>query len=145
MKDNSSGITGILGIAVCVGLFLAARKFFPSLATLMLWLAGIAGVVIVVLIGLVIYFSVTGKNFAPYWHSPLFIYNTSIVQYGLDCGYKFVSYQLDSMDWIDKNDRKVNSKFYMNNEKLILRLFQNLKPSQTVLFSTGFNGIERDE
>ena len=62
MKDNSSGITGILGIAVCVGLFLAARKFFPSLATLMLWLAGIAGVVIVVLIGLVIYFSVTGNR-----------------------------------------------------------------------------------
>lgn len=62
MKNNSSGITGILGIAVCVGLFLAARKFFPSLATLMLWLAGIAGVVIVVLIGLVIYFSVTGNK-----------------------------------------------------------------------------------
>ena len=61
MKDNSSGITGILGIAVCVALFLAARKFFPSLATLMLWLAGIAGVVIVILLGLVIYFSVTGK------------------------------------------------------------------------------------
>ena len=33
----------------------------------------------------------------------------------------------------------------MNNEKLILRLLENLKPSQTVLFSTGFNGIERDE
>ena len=49
------------------------------------------------------------------------------------------------MDWIDKNDRKVNSKYYMNNEKLILRLLQNLKPSETVLFSTGFNGIERDE
>ena len=62
MKNNSSGITGILGIAVCVGLFLLARKFFPSLATLMLCLAGIAGVVIVVLIGLVIYFSVTGNR-----------------------------------------------------------------------------------
>lgn len=91
------------------------------------------------------YFAVTGKNFAPYWHSPLFIYNTSIVQFGLDCGYKFVSYRLDSMDWIDKNDRNVNSRYYMNNEKLILRLLQNLKPSQTVLFSTGFNGTERDE
>jgi peptidoglycan/xylan/chitin deacetylase (PgdA/CDA1 family) len=91
------------------------------------------------------YFAVTGKNFAPYWHSPLFIYNTSIVEYGLDSGYKFVSYQFDSMDWIDKNDRNVNSKFYMNNEKLTLRLLENLKPSQTVLFSTGFNGIERDE
>lgn len=62
MNDNRSGITGILGIAVCAGLFLAARKFFPSLATLMLWLAGIAAVVIVVLIGLVIYFSVTGSK-----------------------------------------------------------------------------------
>ena len=62
MKNNSSGITGILGIAVCVGLFLAARKFFPSLATLMLWLAGIAAVIILVLIGLVIYFSVTGTK-----------------------------------------------------------------------------------
>ena len=62
MNDNRSGITGILGIAVCAGLFLTARKFFPSLATLMLWLAGIAAVVIVVLIGLVIYFSVTGSK-----------------------------------------------------------------------------------
>ena len=62
MKDNSSGITGILGIAGCVVLFLAVRKFFPSLATLMLWFAGIAGVVIVILIGLVIYFSVTGNK-----------------------------------------------------------------------------------
>lgn len=62
MKDNSSGITGILGIAVCVALFLAARKFFPSLATLMLWLAVIAGGVIVILLGLVIYFSVTGNR-----------------------------------------------------------------------------------
>ena len=62
MKDNSSGIAGIFGIAVCVGLFLTARKFFPSLATLMLWLAGIAGAVIIVLIGLVIYFSVTGNK-----------------------------------------------------------------------------------
>lgn len=91
------------------------------------------------------YFAITGKNFAPYWHSPLFIYNTSIVQYGLDSGYKFVSFQLDSMDWIDKNDRNVNSRYYMNNEKLILRLMKNLNPSQTVLFSTGFNGTERDE
>jgi len=62
MNDNRSGITGILGIAVCAGLFLAARKFFPSLATVMLWLAGIAVVGIVVLIGLVIYFSVTGNK-----------------------------------------------------------------------------------
>lgn len=62
MNDNRSGITGIFGMVVCVGLFLAARKFFPSLAVLMLWLAGIAVLVIAVLIGLVIYFSVRGSR-----------------------------------------------------------------------------------
>ena len=62
MRDNSSGLTGILGLAGIAAIFLLARRFFPSLATLMLWIAGIAAVCIVVLIGLVIYFSVTGNK-----------------------------------------------------------------------------------
>lgn len=70
MKGNHSGITGILGLAVCIGLFAVARRLFPSLATVLLWLVGIAGVVIVVLIGLVIYFSVTGKKEANDPNSP---------------------------------------------------------------------------
>ena len=62
MRDNSSGITGILGLAGIGVLFLLARRFLPSLATVMLWIAGIAAVVLIVLIGLVIYFSVTGSK-----------------------------------------------------------------------------------
>ena len=62
MRDNSSGLTGILGLAGIAALFLLARRFFPSLATVMLWIAGIATVCIVVLIVLVIYFSVTGNK-----------------------------------------------------------------------------------
>ena len=62
MRDNSSGITGILGLAGIVALFLLARRFLPSLATVMLWIAGIAAVVLIILIGLVIYFSVTGNK-----------------------------------------------------------------------------------
>lgn len=62
MRDNSSGITGILGLAGIVALFLLARRFMPSLATVMLWIAGIAAVVLIVLIALVIYFSVTGSK-----------------------------------------------------------------------------------
>ena len=62
MRDNSSGITGILGLAGIVALFLLARRFLPSLATVMLWIAGIAAMVLIILIGLVIYFSVTGSK-----------------------------------------------------------------------------------
>ena len=62
MNDNRSGITGILGLAGCVVLFLAARQFIPSLGTILLWIAGIAILGMLVLIGLVIYFSVTGNR-----------------------------------------------------------------------------------
>ena len=62
MRDNSSGLSGILGLAGIVALFLLARRFLPTLATVMLWIAGIAAVLLIVLIGLVIYFSVTGSK-----------------------------------------------------------------------------------
>ena len=62
MRDNSSGLSGILGLAGIVALFLLARRFLPTLATVMLWIAGIAAVLLIVLIGLVIYFSVTGPK-----------------------------------------------------------------------------------
>lgn len=62
MRDNSSGLSGIFGLAGIVALFLLARRFLPTLATVMLWIAGIAAVLLIVLIGLVIYFSVTGSK-----------------------------------------------------------------------------------
>ena len=62
MRDNSSGLSGVLGLAGIVALFLLARRFLPTLATVMLWIAGIAAVLLIVLIGLVIYFSVTGSK-----------------------------------------------------------------------------------
>ena len=62
MNDNRSGITGILGLAVIIVLFLAARKYFPSLAAVMLWIAVIAVILMIVLIGLVIFFSISGSK-----------------------------------------------------------------------------------
>ena len=71
MRDNSSGLSGILGLAGIVALFLLARRFLPTLATVMLWIAGIAAVLLIVLIGLVyavvyyfvFYFMITKFNF----------------------------------------------------------------------------------
>lgn len=91
------------------------------------------------------YFALTGKNFSPCWHSPMFVYNNSIIRYGLESGYRFVSYHLDSLDWIDKNDRQLSTKYYLGNAKLIERLLTKLKPAQIILFSTGTNETRREE
>lgn len=57
MDEKSTGAVGILAIAVCIGVLIAAKMFFPSLFTVLLWIIGIIIALILVLIGAVIYFA----------------------------------------------------------------------------------------
>ena len=57
MDEKSTGAVGILAVAVCIGVLIAAKMFFPSLFTVLLWIIGIIIALILVLIGAVIYFA----------------------------------------------------------------------------------------
>ncbi|MBQ2899416.1 MAG: 5-bromo-4-chloroindolyl phosphate hydrolysis family protein [Oscillospiraceae bacterium] len=57
MDEKSTGAVGILAIAVCIAVLIAAKMFFPSLFTVLLWIIGIIISLILVLIGAVIYFA----------------------------------------------------------------------------------------
>lgn len=57
MDEKSTGAVGILAIAVCIGVLIATKMFFPSLFTVLLWIIGIIIALILVLIGTVIYFA----------------------------------------------------------------------------------------
>lgn len=57
MDEKSTGAVGILAIAVCIGVLISAKIFFPSLFTVLLWIIGIIIALILVLIGAVIYFA----------------------------------------------------------------------------------------
>ena len=57
MDEKSTGAVGILAIAVCIDVLIAAKMFFPSLFTVLLWIIGIIIALILVLIGAVIYFA----------------------------------------------------------------------------------------
>ncbi|HPO48754.1 MAG TPA: polysaccharide deacetylase family protein [Spirochaetota bacterium] len=91
------------------------------------------------------YYNVTGKNFSPYWRSPYYSFNESIVKYGLEAGYKFVSFHLDSLDWVSENNRELDPSYYMNNALLIERILSKLKPGQIIIFNTGKNGVSRND
>jgi peptidoglycan/xylan/chitin deacetylase (PgdA/CDA1 family) len=91
------------------------------------------------------FYKLSGKNFSPYWHTPFYAQNETIIKYGLDNGYKFVSYQLDSFDWISENNRELDRKYYMNNSELIDRILHNLLPGEIIVFSAGKNYIKRDD
>jgi len=57
LDEKSTGAVGILAIAVCIGVLIAAKIFFPSLFTILLWIIGIIVALILVLIGIVLYFA----------------------------------------------------------------------------------------
>ena len=54
-NGKNTGLLGFLGLLACVALYFVARKFFPSLSTLMLWIFGIAAALIVVLEAVVLF------------------------------------------------------------------------------------------
>ena len=57
MDEKSSGAVVLLAIALCIGVLIAAKMFFPSLFNVLLWIIGIIIVLILALVGAVIYFA----------------------------------------------------------------------------------------
>lgn len=91
------------------------------------------------------FFKITGKNFSPYWHAPMFSFNETIIKYGNESGYTHVSYNLDSLDWVGLTNKELTEEYYMDNSKLIERILKNLKPGQVIKINTGKNFILRDD
>lgn len=65
MDEKSGGIIGILGVALCVGILIAAKKFFPSLFTVLLWVVGIILVLFIILCAVVIWFAFKKPKVGP--------------------------------------------------------------------------------
>ena len=57
MNDKSSGLLGIGGLIAGVVVLLAARRYFPTLANLLLALIGICVVLVLLLVAVVLYFA----------------------------------------------------------------------------------------
>ncbi|HQJ06627.1 MAG TPA: hypothetical protein PLI57_09655, partial [Spirochaetota bacterium] len=91
------------------------------------------------------YFNLTGKNFAPYWHAPMFYSNETIIKFANDSGYRYISYNYDSFDWVDKNDYQSRNNYYPTNSQVIDNILKNLKPGQVIFLSAGNNFKTRDE
>lgn len=91
------------------------------------------------------FYRLTKKNFTPIWHTPMYSFNDTIIQYAEESGYSFVSYNLDSLDWISYDNKDFNSGLYMSNSQLIERVLKNVKPGQIIIFSTGINNSNRPD
>lgn len=57
MNDKSSGLLGIGGLIASVLVLLAARRYFPTFANILLWLIGACVALVLLLVALVVYFA----------------------------------------------------------------------------------------
>ncbi|HOJ63613.1 MAG TPA: hypothetical protein PLE45_04260 [Spirochaetota bacterium] len=91
------------------------------------------------------FFEITNKNFSPYWHAPMFSFNETIVTYAKESGYTYISYNLDSLDWVGLTNRELREEYYMNSSALIERILNNIKPGMVIKINTGKNFIIRED
>ncbi len=91
------------------------------------------------------FFEISGKNFSPYWHAPMFSFNETIIKYANESGYTHISYNLDSLDWVGLTNRELKEEYYMNSSQLIERILNNLKPGQVIKINTGKNFVLRED
>jgi len=91
------------------------------------------------------FYKITKHNFSPIWHSPMYAVNDSIIKYGEESGYNYVTYNLDSLDWVGKDNSELNSKLYMSNSELIERILKKVKPGQIIILSTGRDNSNRSD
>lgn len=57
LDGKSSGAIGILAIAACIGVLIAAKIFFPSIFNILVWIIGIIILLVLALLAAVIYFA----------------------------------------------------------------------------------------
>ncbi|MBN2545770.1 MAG: hypothetical protein JXB50_08240 [Spirochaetes bacterium] len=91
------------------------------------------------------FFKLTGKNFSPFWHSPKYAYNETLIQYGKAAGYKFVIFNIDSYDWVGMTNTELSKDYYMSSSEIIKRIVENIKPGQIIAFNVGKNSSVRED
>lgn len=91
------------------------------------------------------YFEITGKNFSPYWHSPYFSFNETIINYARESGYTHITYNFDPLDWVSITNKELREEYYMNTSAIIERILNNIKPGMVVKINTGKNFILRED
>ena len=90
------------------------------------------------------YFQATGNELTTLWHAPFYVVNSTIIDAGKEMNYRYVGRDIDSLDWVTK-DNNAAASVYLSAHELAERLIKLKRPGSIIPIDVGVPNGRRDD
>jgi peptidoglycan/xylan/chitin deacetylase (PgdA/CDA1 family) len=84
-----------------------------------------------------VYYAATGHEISLLWHAPYYFTNTEIIAASREMNYTCVGRDVDSLDWVTREDPAPAKGLYLPASRLIERIMDKKKPGSIIPILTG--------
>ncbi len=84
-----------------------------------------------------IYFAATGREISLLWHTPYYFTSTAIVDASREMNYTCVGRDVDSLDWVTRDDTTPARGLYLPASRLVERIVEQKKPGSIIPILAG--------
>jgi len=92
-----------------------------------------------------IYFAATAAELSLLWHAPFYFTNSDIVAASREMNYTYIGRDVDSLDWVARDDPTPAKGLYMPASRLVERIVEKKKPGSIVPILAGTPGGYRED
>lgn len=83
------------------------------------------------------YFSATGKELEPLWHTPYYFENTDIIEASNNHNYRYIGRDIDTLDWVPKDSSGSLGTIYFSSKAIIERIMKLKLPGSIIPVTVG--------
>ncbi len=91
------------------------------------------------------YFKATGRELSLLWHTPFYFVNSDIIETAGEMNYAYVGRDVDSLDWVTREQASRSSGVYLGSPDLVERIIRRKKPGSIVSVQIGKREGSRDD
>ncbi len=91
------------------------------------------------------YYTVSGKELSLLWHAPYYFVNSEIIKASKAMNYAYIGRDIDTLDWVTKNDKNISSGIYFSSADLVERIMKMKKPGSIIPIRLGTPDGGRDD
>jgi peptidoglycan/xylan/chitin deacetylase (PgdA/CDA1 family) len=91
------------------------------------------------------YYAVSGNELSLLWHAPYYFVNSEIIKASKEMNYAYIGRDIDTLDWVTKDDKNISSGIYFSSAALVERIIKMKKPGSIIPIRLGSLDAGRDD